>query len=524
MHFDFPYRGETGDGLRDEIGAYTWNSAGNIKLVGSQKPVDKVVDVGAKFGYRCLQSTASSTYISSSGAWSLNAGENYEASLWFRPTASQDGNLFALFNGNTQVFALKVNSSMQVQVICDILSLSLTASSALALSTWHCLRMQITSSLVNIYLGDTLLAQQNISRSLVSATEARIGGAAGLIDEFTFRTSLTSSYQEQPLQGTLSIASLGGFGTGKLGDVSLTKSGTFCATADCKNVVSAVDRSIRLDNISPGLFGEFAPGDEVLVIDHQTGAYDFVNISRISGSTYTFDKFPDVPMATHTTYFVQVPHFNTLTIPANIRVRGRADSVAYASGIIAFRCKGNCNVQGYILTNGQGKKRTDTLQMTHAQLADRFLFDEGGFIFIACGGIFTASSNARIGATWSGAGDAGTSPANSDGTRGGAGYGGGGANNSSQSFTGNNGVITGGVGIGGTGHVLGSAGGDPGKSGNDNGATAGGHSGTCLVLLAKTLSVDDKAISTGGAGGICSQTPSGGGGTGFCYIACERMA
>ena len=62
-----------------------------------------------------------------------------------------------------------------------------------------------------------------------------------------------------------------------------------------------------------------------------------------------------------------------------------------------------------------------------------------------------------------------------------------------------------------------------GSGGNKNNA------GSSVILIAKELNANAMAISTGGGegtrGGMSGATLGhGGGGTGFCYIACERQA
>jgi hypothetical protein len=55
MQFNWPYPGEPGDGLRDEIGILEWTRSGDVKFVGTELPNDGVVTDCPLFGYRCLQ-------------------------------------------------------------------------------------------------------------------------------------------------------------------------------------------------------------------------------------------------------------------------------------------------------------------------------------------------------------------------------------------------------------------------------------------------------------------------------------
>ena len=191
-------------------------------------------------------------------------------------------------------------------------------------------------------------------------------------------------------------------------------------------------------------------------------------------------------------------------------------------------------------------------------------------MFITCGGTFTAGSSARLGASWSGAGKAGAPAKNSKGGDGGAGYGGAGGSDTDSGYLGGNGGVGGGGGgsdgAPGSGTTYGYDAGKPSgttggsflvhndsnsgttRIGGTQGRTSGGSgvrgggggaggngsnidskitaSGASLILIAKTLKADTAAISTGGAGGLQENNGCqyGGGGTGFCYIACERMS
>lgn len=111
---------------------------------------------------------------------------------------------------------------------------------------------------------------------------------------------------------------------------------------------------------------------------------------------------------------------------------------------------------------------------------------------MVCGGTFSADANAKIGAG-----------------EGVSGYGGG---NSNQLW----------VGWGTTTRITEGMRTRPGHSYWNPYGSAGKwfSSGSCVVLIAKNLNVDENALMTGGQGGDAAVS---GGGTGFCYIACERM-
>ena len=232
-------------------------------------------------------------------------------------------------------------------------------------------------------------------------------------------------------------------------------------------------------------------------------------------------------------------------------------------GIAAFRVKGNCIINGSIITHGLGMPRTDMLQLTHAGLIDTFLPGQGGGIFIVCGGTLTLASGSRLGAAWDGSAKGGSPVSKNKGGNGGAGYGGAGGSDSDNNGLGGRGGVGGGGGGGnnGTGSNAGTGGNTGGLSsdkvsqGGTQGVTEGGISravsnthnasggggaggssaattyygcgGSCaganIVLIAKILNADAAAISTGGEGGNRTKSSTGGAGTGFCYIACESL-
>ena len=432
------------------------------------------------------------------------------------PTDNREGTIFALMNGGEQVFALKIDSDLKLHVICATLGLNLAVAQALTLSNWTALRVQLSSSSCRLLSNYDLLAEQPITSLGVTAATARIGGAAGYFDEFIFRTSLTGTFPDHPLRATLSAKSIGGFGSGSLGDVVINQSQVPCAVCTLTQYLGY--DYITVGNVKSGSFGRFAVGDEIMAIDRVTGYYDFAHITSISGNTFYLDTIPNITLTPGETVFVKVLHFNTLTLPAAYTLWGAVKTGVGPSGYVAFRCKGDCTINGKILTSGRGLAREDTDLMTHAQLIDKFLCDTGGGIFITCGGTFTATSTARLGGVADGSGKGGSNNPDSNGGGGGAGYGGGGGNSTTviAHFEGE-------VGYGGYNYPDIDSRGTPGKCAPSNGNTTGGDSGTCLILIAKTLCVDEAAISTGGRGGNASTTPTGGGGTGFCYIACERM-
>ncbi len=575
VHFDFPYFNEPYDGLADELGLFTLTRQGSPKLVGSQAPADAIVSNTPRFGYRCLQTDGSSSFIKATGAFTLSKSGTYEFSFWVRCTASATGNLLTLTGSSGTLLTISLNSSRQLTASSSNLALNISDGPTLELNTWTFIRAQLSPGTFTLLAG-TSQAQAQTSSTNLTCTGLTLGGFTGQLDEFCFRTGLTTSIPTEPLQGYLKPSELGGFGTGKNGGVTLA-SNCVMNTSAYFSAQGGASNKFTLSGLTVGKFGTFSQGDEVMIINPDTGEYTFRTVRELTGSTLTLDSAPaGLNLNTNSTMFVQIPHFSTLIISANATVSPAKRTTSQAGGIVAFRVKGDCTINGKIITHGFGLPRTDYLQLTHSKLIDNFVCGSGGNIFITCGGTFTAGSSARLGATWSGELTGGSGGTRANGGNGGAGYGGGGGGDVDNSGTGGAGGVGGGGGgaDGGTGGDAGSAGvrGNPlgqagtggggaahlgnsrevsaggtqginasaltataasggggagGNGGNvtDNGGISPACAGANLILVAKTLKADSAAISTGGQGGSCtSKNGAGGAGSGFCYIAAGRCA
>ena len=571
IHFDFPYYHEPGDGLSDELGLFTLARAGGAKLVGSEAPADAIVSGTPKFGYRCLQTDGNNSYVQGTGNITFTQTGSYEVSMWVRAAASTQGNILQLLNGSTVLFSAVLTSTLNISCTSSTLGLSLTSEQTLSLNAWTFLRFQFYAGGFTVKVGDNPSSAEGLTSAPLNVTAIRLGGLTGQIDEVILRDTLTDTIPAAPVQARIDVAELGGFGTGSLGNVTIS---SLCVVSSCA-YFSAVDpvqkyRSYIISGYSAGKFGGFKMGDEVLIINPASGEYEFNYVNSYAQNIITLAKDLSQTPVWGVTMIVQVPHFNTLTVNAETAITATQRTASVAGGIIVFRVRGNCTVNGFITSHGFGMPRTDSLQMTHSKLIDNFIQGSGGGIFIACGGTFTATSSARIGATWDGSAKGGVPVNLKDGGDGGAGYGGAGGGDYDQS-----------VGIGGAGGVGGGGGGGNGaaglaagsnktnhtastggsgisynsadSTGGTQGVTIGGNAqgnteatggggaggdscapdnrwptlhglaGANLILIAKTLKVDAAAISTGGHGGFSSKAASGGGGTGFCYIACEEM-
>lgn len=565
IHFDFPYYHEPGDGLTDELGLFSLSRAGSAKLVGSEAPADVIVPGTPRFGYRCLQTDGNNSYVQGTGTFTLTPAGHYEFSLWVRPAASNSGNILQLLNGSNVIFSAAIDSALHVVCSASSLGLNLTSSQTLALNTWSFLRLQFSPAAFSVKIGTADSSAADLNAASLTSTAIRIGGLTGQIDEFCFRDSLSDSVPSAPVQGRLNISDLGGWGDGSLGNVTLSANCVISSSAYLSAKMSWDYTTYAVTGLTAGKFGTFKAGDEVMLLTPQSGEYEFNSAVSVMNSQITLARKPSITISLGQTMIIQVPHFNTLTVNPGVVVTPPQRTSSAAGGITAFRVKGNCTINGSIITHGYGLPRMDTLQMTHAKLINNFVCGSGGGIFIACGGTFTAGANARLGASWSGAGKGGAPVLRGNGGNGGAGYGGAGGSdtdsnalggyggvggggggsdhNSGQTLTGYNAGQshgtggdfnfhgenvtsryggTQGVNIGGAG-VQGGGGGAGGNGTNDLGASKG--AGANIILLAKTLRLDEAALSTGGQGGASENAghQSGGGGTGFCYIACEVM-
>ena len=559
LHFDYPYYAEPNDGLNDEILGTIWSRSGNIKLAGSEISADAIISGTPKFGYRCLHSETSNDYITAgTNAFSMSSSGSYEVFCYVRPAASQSGNIFTLYSSSTQVLAVALTNDLKISVNVPGWDLSFSSTASLTLNTWHSLAVRFSPSQIAVIIDGTAETHTLSSRTAVSSTQCRLGGINGQIDEFMFRDSFSTSLPTQPVQAVLNVSELGGFSNipVTLGDTTLTSSCVINSYASC--VINSDKSLLTLSNISTGIFGGLQDHREIMLLNNETGDYEFRELRSVTGTSAKLAA--PASISGNNLQIISVPQFTSLTIPENVTV----SPLAFANnrgGVVVFRVKNNCTINGKIITLGLGRTRTDTLQLTHAKLIDTFLPGSGGGIMIFCGGTLTIPSTARLGASWDGSGKGGTPNAQAKGNPGGAGYGGAGGSDYDNGGIGGTGGVGGGGGGGnngtggnaGTGSTTGGRSGYTASSGGTQGITSGGNSsdassahtdtggagaggssgrtmpynaagassGASIVIIAKTLKADMSAISTGGEGGNATSYAAGGGGTGFCYIACE---
>lgn len=590
LHFDYPYYLENNDGLRDEVSSEKF-TRNNVKFVGTEIPNDEIIASCPKFGYRCPSFSGQDSFISATnntGIFTLSESGSYEFGFFLRVTAQASGRILAIKNSaGSYPFAFGVTSDGKFTLAGS------TSTTAISLYTWTYILIRIANKKFYVYQNGTQIMTGDFSGA--DCESLQLGGFTGQIDEFIFKHGAASSLTPptEPQKALCDINSFGGFGTGRHGSQNITtqdnkiNSYGIIKTASGKNITVNSWTNGAINNVS------LAPsvGDEVMIhvtkskgteFSH-TGKFAFRKIAAINGTTLILDNEIDefnLPSLLER-YYVQiitVPNFIDLTIATNGSLKPLQFNANTGGGIIAFRCASVCQVLGQIISFGYGTERTDTLQLTHAGIIENFVLNYGGGIFIAAKN-FTASSTARIGATWDGSSKGGTSSRKNPGTNGGTGYGGGGGSDvwgfsqggsggvggaggggNSQNDTGGdagnpgtgtNGTIgkagTGGGGGGGSypndGGIQGintggkandtsSASGGGGSGGNGGGCwesagnaqgIRGGYAGSNVIILSEVFSCNESAISTGGEGGLSSWNASGGGGSGFCYIACKEM-
>ena len=537
LHFDFGYPDSVADasattdsagGLRDEIGLETWTRSGYVSFVGQEAPAIEVAGT-PKFGWRCPQFGGTADFVlcaNASGIWNLKASGKYEISFFIRPTGSSAGNLFALRGDGGDIFSLSKNTGNELILQCaDWGDLYETSEASLSTNIWQMLTIRISGKHISVYVDLTeVLAADITTDTTLAVSEARVGGYIGQADEFSFKHTAFSGAPEIPLvpmQGHFDINTVGGYGNGSFGDETLSAAGNIQINTYAP-VTAMYAGAATIGAINNGNYGTFVPGNEVMIHlslkrgtdEGDLGKYAIRRIARIEGGDLVFDRPVNEEFAAATAaddYYVQVlsvPNYNTLTVGLNTVIVPKLWAGG-CGGIVAFKSRGKVLINGKVLCEAMGPSRTDSLKLTHADIAERFI--NAGNAFILCGGTLSALADARIG-----------SP--QPGDLGGASVGFGGdsiapraiAAGGKPGFHGQGGISQGLIGTAGGGGA-GTAG--KGGAGGDAAATSSGtakpgkdgetaFSAPNLLIVARKLAVATDVISCGGGGG-------GGGGSGI---------
>ena len=385
--------------------------------------------------------------------------------------------------------------------------------------------LRVTNNTATVYInkivgqefsGNEILSVPLPSNVQIHPSRLKLGGFLGHISNYAFWHKAGTGHPQPPTEiysSTFNVNEIGGFGTGRDGDKTTTVSTT---DFNCCGLVSEVTdaRTLKVNSWVGGNSGVIASkGCEVMI--HVTkprrnqvdewpylGMYAFRKIARLKDTTIILNRgiYENTDGFTLSQdladdYYVQVivvPNYKTFSTYSITPVKWQTNE---CGGIVVFRTTGDCTIRGdgAIVTQGYGGIRVyDNHQMSHTTLLNRFLCSRGGGIFIACGGKFTCNSTYKLGINSSSY----TKPAGM------------GCNSNGYSQSGNV---------------------EPGKDYLKGEETAT-HSftngncysgGTCVILVANTAVINDKAIMTGGR--IKSTSGSIGGGCGFCYMAIGEL-
>lgn len=336
------------------------------------------------------------------------------------------------------------------------------------------------------------------------------------------------------------------FSDGSFGDVVIENNQQINTYA----AVTSIDKkTLTISEISNGIYGAFAPKQEVMFHVSNTdashkndfGIYSFHKIISVDGSTIKLDSAPQITSVSGLTcQLVMVPNYINLTIKCQIVAKSFSNN--HCGGIIALRVKNSLDIiSGGLITYGTGlagKTKIAGITNTNSGLVNKLTMNEGNGIVYCSANKIIASANTRFGATWSGSlglGKGSYTTTSSPGTNGGAGYGGGGGGDSDHSG-------------GGGSDANGSTGGHGGNgdySSSSQGGGAGGLQGyyggwpqspyqaqrsydscarggaTVFIAAHNYIGYSLNSISTGGEGSLSTPTGGcGGGGGGYCYIDC----
>ena len=418
LHFDYPYFNEPGDGLGDEVGYESWTGGANFKLGGSQQPY--AVKQSPYFGYRCAYFSGNSssnqiTGTNNTGIFNLSPLGSYEAECFILLKSSTGGNIFTFGDLKLRFY------SSYFYLDCDIWNLHEIYEFSIETGNWYHIVLRNDKGYISVYLDGVEIISATIqnSKDTIRPDSVKLGAYYGAMDEFVFRRPAEKEapkIPEKPYKGVLDVRKIaGGFGTGADGDVVISADKTINNSYIVTKITSSDEFVV---STTPSAL---SAGDEVMILLYygpkaHVGEYVFRNVKSVDTGTKTITLDKEISTAngddftlgeiscSSTSYStskyyircIRIPNYNSLTVNSG-------KSINATSGIVAFRCKGDCTINGNIISMGKsGHERGDTFQMTHSKLVDRFLTAGGGGIFIMCGGTFTAPDAARIGATWEG--------------------------------------------------------------------------------------------------------------------------
>lgn len=576
LHFDYDYPESVAaaatsvgcGGLRDETGLNAWGINGTCRMVGQEAPA-VAMDGTPKFGWRCVHFAGANDYIHalnrSSGVWNLKAKGRYEIDFFMRPTSAVAGGVISLRSAAGDVLKLTMDSGYRLVLNCPEWNITnATSAHALTQNVFNFVTLRVAGGHAVVYAdGREFLSADIGTDANLAVSEVRLGGYVGQMDEFRFVHSAGSGVPQIPSVphgGAFDIHTIGGFGNGSYGDANMMQAGHVRINTYAP-VTSISGSSLSIGPVKKGIYGDLSSGDEVMIhlsgkrgsVESELGFYAVRRIQSIFAGVVSLDRpiadefTAAEAAANYRVQIVSIPNFKTLSVSANTTIVPLLWDGS-CGGLVAFKTQGQCTIDGKIITESAGPRRTDAFNnLAHTDMAERFILT--GNVFIACGGTFSTSDDSRIGAAYPGDakgsvgfGADGTAPSNSPGPSqkglGGAPGRGGGGGKMARAVPGIYGV-TGCSGGGGGGGGRGKGGNgqncqyDPndhlglnpppggygGTVGSGDGET--GSSAPNVFIAAKRLRVSTASISTGGAGGggggahsYHSVYPGAGGGAG----------
>lgn len=520
-HFDYPYFGEPNTGLRDEVtnSNTLWRSVGNVTFAGHEFPVEEeLTDTSIpKWGYRCVHLGANAKLeLSVPNVINAIKSQHGELSFMLRKNSTSAGPILELKSGNTIIMSIS-NSGGTI----DINS---------AVNKWQYVLLRFEEKLT-VYVDGQQKGFYNYPSNYGEISLISLGGSDIYVDEFRVSDALGEITEPtEPYHARIKLNRIGGYGDGHNGNYTIaTTNIQINSYAQVTGIINGTRISIA--NTSWTKYGMPKPGDEVMLhvveatsgVWSELGKYEFGKILSISSSVIELETgLQELDLVNilkqYKVQVISVPNLRTLSIGEN----GTIVPCSYANGrggLVVLRVSEECQLYGGIYTTGYGPQRTDYYQMTHGELIDRIILNNGGGVMLFAKKIETNNMSAGLHSTLGGTRDS---------TSKGAGYGG----HAELGGVGGGGGWGNKAGVGGrtggdcaycynTGAAQGiNAGGN--TTHNHPGAGAGGFvlggpaSGANVILITPLRGKLDDFVNILQTGG--KATRYGSSGTGFCYI------
>lgn len=519
-HFDYPYYGEPNTGLRDEVtnSNTLWHPVGNVTFAGHEFPVEEeLTDTSIpKWGYRCVHLSANAKLeLSVNNVINAIKSQHGELSFMLRMNSTSSGPILELKANNTVIISI-ANSGGTINLNGGV-------------NKWLYVLMRFEDKLT-VYVDGQQKGICNYPSNYGEISLISIGGSDIYVDEFRVSDALGDiAVPPAPYQARINLNRLGGYGDGHNGNYTIA---SLYIQINSYAQVTGITNGTRLTiaNTSWGKYGMPSIGDEVMLhvveatdgVWSELGKYEFCKIRNISSSVLELDSvLQELDLVNilkqYKVQVISVPNLRTLTIRENCTLV----PCSYANGrggLVVLRVSEECELYGGIYTTGYGPLRTDLYQMTHGELIDRIILNNGGGVMlfaqeitalnITANGFHSTLGGQRVlsekGAGYGGGEDRG-------------GVGGGGGWDIKAGVGGNTGGRCAYCSAKGSTQGIDAGGNTPHPH---SGAGAGGYaydaaSGANVILITPVSGKLDSfanILQTGGNSSMC------GSGTGFCYI------